>query len=88
MGLSLKKTEYMRSENPYDSYRRPFIHTPPVSQFSYIRYISNLMFLQKFLGLHLPTKPLDESMSIFKDLPRKFNHINSLENYVVGLHWV
>lgn len=41
-----------------------------------------------FLDLHLPTKPLNESMCIFKDLARKFNHINSLENYVVGLHWV
>lgn len=59
-----------------------------VFQFFYICYISNLMFLQKFLGLYLLIKFFDESMSIFKDFLRKFNYINFFENYVVGFYWV
>lgn len=34
------------------------------------------------------TKPLDQIVSITADLLRKLNHINSLQNDVVGLHGI
>lgn len=37
---------------------------------------------------NLPTQLFNETMSVPGDLARKLDHINSFENYVVGLHWI